>query len=177
MISYDKELKIHELLDSGSSMRSVARTANVPFSTVYAIDIARRKSSTVDNGTKASICGLLLSGLSLDAVSKRLCVSREVVVAVRRTNYLHIRRVNTPTRCPACGGAVLPRPDEPYEPTEPPDKISADSARTLYRLADDVVGLSREFIVPNILFYDIARRCENAISEIGGKRESKTDPA
>jgi hypothetical protein len=168
MISYEKELRVNHLLDEGIPMRVIERDEGVPYATIHGIKQAREINSSVPPNVRSEICSLILSGLSVEAVAKRVNASREAVVAVRRVNFLQVRRVNYPQQCPTCGGAVLPPRNGSYEPTPAPRGISQSDAHELFRIADDIVGLAREYIVPNIIFYNIAKRSEAVIHSITG---------
>jgi hypothetical protein len=110
-----------------------------------------------------------MAGLSQTAVAARLSVDRKVVNAVRRANFLHLRRTRTPQACPTCGAAVLPKPKVSHEPVKVPRKIKQADAKALFKIADDIIGLATEQIVPNLLFYNIASRCEEVLHSITGE--------
>ena len=177
MLSYEQELKIHKMLDEGRTHTEIMRDGEFKQHEISGVSAARAINKRTCERVREDIISLFMSGLSPNAVAAKLSVDEDVVRAVRRANLLHLRRVTLPHACPKCGAAILPKRKSEYMPSKPPQEISQAAAKALFTAADDVVGLARANIIPNVLFFDIALRCQNIISDIGGEGETKTNPA
>lgn len=171
MIPFDKELEVHEALDSrnGRSLQAIANEIGVPKTTVLRISTAREKSRSVPEETFFEVRSLLLSGLSAATVSARTGIEKDVVVAIRRVTCAQLRRSEIePRKCPTCGSPVLPDCVVDHIPSDPPESFDRDYVVALFKIADDMVGLGCANVIHNFLFLDLVKRSRDVVNEITG---------
>lgn len=168
MLSFEKETRIHQMLDDGVPQLEIASAEGVSSRTIWRIADARAESDSMNPTTKAEIYTLCMARLSPASISKRLGLPESLIRKIRRASLLHVRRISGPEECPLCGAAILPKVDAVHTPPESPKYIKQVDAQELFKLTDDVIGLATEHIVPNYLFYEIAKRCETTINKITG---------
>ncbi len=170
MIPIEKEMAVREMLDNGLTCYRISKTLGLPVASAVAISRAKDLVASTPQTVCDDIYTLLTIGLSCKAIAAKMNVSVEVVVAVRRMRRCTIRHSQTPQKCMTCGGVILPRRGKAYKPAQAPESIGRAYAAELFRIADDIVGLSVENVVPNLMFYNIAQRCKSVIHAITGER-------
>lgn len=174
MISYNKELRVRELISEGRSLKSISRETGVSFAAVQKISESCKVCERLDSGVRGQVCSLLLAGLSPSAVATKLNIPHDTVVAVRRVNFIRPRRVDKPTKCPTCGATAMPE-CEPgkHKPARIPQSIRQKDSQSLFVLADDVTALASSHTVHNILFYNLADRARAIINSITGEPDGQ----
>ena len=177
MLTIKKEEEIRNLIKKGFAGRKIERLSGVDHSAVENIRKICEVAQSLPRTQLSEIKSMLMSGLSISAIESKMQVPRYVVRSVRRFFYLYRREAGwrKPHECPTCGAISLPHidaGDESVRITIPPStSISKEAAASLCQIVVDLLELDKLQLIPNPLFYYLARRAEKTLEKINGENK------
>ena len=172
MLSIEKEEQVRKLLAAGVDISDAANRANVARWTVKLIAFACNAVKTLTTDQCDEIRLMLTAGATVSAVEAKMLIPRATVCAIRRYYYLHRRKPGgwRHRKCPTCGSLMLPTGQhKKHRKNNVPNTITGKTSIALYRIAQDLIELDRLRLIPNPLFYNLARQAEKTLEEINVK--------
>ena len=156
MLSVEKEEKVRALIFKGMLTKEISNKTKVSPRAVKRVMGTVKLTRLVSKTVRDRISCLSVSGYPAEAVSVKLGISVDVVVAVRNYYYLRTNKANRKKAVPLC--------DMCKDYIEA-NRQGANYSRepTLLSVAEDIAALDRLGILGSPLFTGIASRARAAI--------------